>query len=57
MVEKVRAYTAGAPVETVYFWASIGGMSEERARDNVQLVCNKLAPLLAEQSPGQEEMT
>jgi alkanesulfonate monooxygenase SsuD/methylene tetrahydromethanopterin reductase-like flavin-dependent oxidoreductase (luciferase family) len=57
MVEKVRAYTAGAPVETVYFWASIGGMSEERARDNVQLVCNKLAPLLAERSPELEEMT
>lgn len=55
MAEKVRAYTAGAPVETVYFWASIGGMSEERARDHVQLVCNKLAPLLAEQSAQLEE--
>ena len=56
MVEKVRAYTAGAPVETVYFWASIGGMTEERARDNVQLVCNKLAPLLADQSPELEDV-
>ncbi len=55
MAERVRAYTAGAPVETVYFWASIGGMSEERARDHVQLVCNKLAPLLAEQRPGSED--
>ena len=55
MADKVRAYTAGAPVETVYFWASIGGMSEERARDHVQLVCNKLAPLLAAQSPEPEE--
>jgi len=55
MAEKVRAYTAGAPVETVYFWASIGGMSEERARDHVQLVCNKLAPLLAAPSPEPEE--
>ena len=55
MAERVRAYTAGAPVETVYFWASIGGMSEERARDHVQLVCNKLAPLLAEQSSGSED--
>jgi alkanesulfonate monooxygenase SsuD/methylene tetrahydromethanopterin reductase-like flavin-dependent oxidoreductase (luciferase family) len=54
MAERVRAYTAGAPVETVYFWASIGGMSEERARDHVQLVCNKLAPLLAEHSPELE---
>jgi alkanesulfonate monooxygenase SsuD/methylene tetrahydromethanopterin reductase-like flavin-dependent oxidoreductase (luciferase family) len=55
MAEKVRAYTAGAPVETVYFWASIGGMSEERARDHVQVVCNKLAPLLAAPSPEPEE--
>ncbi len=57
MVEKVRAYTAGAPVETVYFWASIGGMSEERARDNVRLVCNQLAPLLAERTPVLEDVT
>jgi alkanesulfonate monooxygenase SsuD/methylene tetrahydromethanopterin reductase-like flavin-dependent oxidoreductase (luciferase family) len=55
MAEKVRDYTAGAPVETVYFWASIGGMSEERARDHVQVVCNKLAPLLAAPSPENEE--
>jgi len=55
MADRVRAYTAGAPVETVYFWASIGGMSEERARDHVQLVCNKLAPLLAEQRSGSED--
>jgi alkanesulfonate monooxygenase SsuD/methylene tetrahydromethanopterin reductase-like flavin-dependent oxidoreductase (luciferase family) len=54
MAERVRAYTAGAPVETVFFWASIGGMSEERARDHVQLVCNKLAPLLAEDRPEPE---
>ncbi len=55
MAERVRAYTAGAPVETVFFWASIGGMSQERARDQVQLVCNKLAPLLAEPSAGPED--
>jgi len=54
MAERVRAYTAGAPVETVFFWASIGGMSEERERDHVQLVCNKLAPLLAEDRPEPE---
>jgi hypothetical protein len=54
MAERVRAYTAGAPVETVYFWASIAGMSEERAREHVQLVCNKLAPLLAEQASHKE---
>jgi hypothetical protein len=55
MAERVRSYTSGAPVETVYFWASIGGMSEERARDHVELVCTKLAPLLAAQDPEAEE--
>jgi len=55
MAERVRAYTAGAPVETVFFWASIGGMSRERARDQVQLVCNKLAPLLAAPSAEPED--
>jgi alkanesulfonate monooxygenase SsuD/methylene tetrahydromethanopterin reductase-like flavin-dependent oxidoreductase (luciferase family) len=55
MAERVRAYTVGAPVETVYFWASVGGMSEGRARDHVQLVCNKLAPLLADQGSGSED--
>ena len=53
MAERVHAYTAGAPVETVWFWASIGGMSEERARDHVQLVCSKLAPLLLHVPGGQ----
>jgi alkanesulfonate monooxygenase SsuD/methylene tetrahydromethanopterin reductase-like flavin-dependent oxidoreductase (luciferase family) len=47
MADRVRGYTAGAPVETVYFWASLGGTPEARAVEHVQLVCNKLAPLLA----------
>lgn len=48
MAHKVSEYTSGAPVETVYFWASLGGMSEEAAVRHVHLVCSKLAPLLAE---------
>ena len=55
MAERVRTYTAGAPVETVFFWASIGGMSEAQARDHVQLVCNKLAPLLADPAADGED--
>jgi alkanesulfonate monooxygenase SsuD/methylene tetrahydromethanopterin reductase-like flavin-dependent oxidoreductase (luciferase family) len=55
MADRVRAYTAGAPVETVFFWASLAGTSEERAAEHVQLVCNKLAPLLAGQSVEPEE--
>jgi alkanesulfonate monooxygenase SsuD/methylene tetrahydromethanopterin reductase-like flavin-dependent oxidoreductase (luciferase family) len=55
MANRVGAYTAGAPVETVFFWASIGGMSEQRAAEHVQLVCNQLAPLLAEKDDRTEE--
>jgi alkanesulfonate monooxygenase SsuD/methylene tetrahydromethanopterin reductase-like flavin-dependent oxidoreductase (luciferase family) len=55
MADRVRAYTAGAPVETVFFWASLAGMSEERAAEHIQLVCNKLAPQLAGQSVQPEE--
>jgi alkanesulfonate monooxygenase SsuD/methylene tetrahydromethanopterin reductase-like flavin-dependent oxidoreductase (luciferase family) len=43
---RILGYTAGAPVETVYLWASIGGMAEEMVARQVQLVCNELAPLL-----------
>jgi alkanesulfonate monooxygenase SsuD/methylene tetrahydromethanopterin reductase-like flavin-dependent oxidoreductase (luciferase family) len=56
MAQRVRSYTDGAPVETVYFWASLGGMPEERAVEHVRLVCNKLAPLLAAQSSELEEI-
>jgi alkanesulfonate monooxygenase SsuD/methylene tetrahydromethanopterin reductase-like flavin-dependent oxidoreductase (luciferase family) len=43
---RILCYTAGAPVETVYLWASIGGMAEAMVARQVQLVCNELAPLL-----------
>ena len=35
-----------APVDTVYFWASIGGMPEKAVARHIQTVCTKLAPLL-----------
>ncbi len=43
---RILDYTAGAPVETVYLWASIGGMPAEMVARQVQLVCSELAPLL-----------
>jgi hypothetical protein len=43
----VRTRTAGAPVETVFFWASIGGMSEAMSLQHVQTLCTRLAPRLA----------
>lgn len=38
--------TAGAPVETMFFWASIGGMPEDWSLRHVQTVCTRLGPLL-----------
>jgi alkanesulfonate monooxygenase SsuD/methylene tetrahydromethanopterin reductase-like flavin-dependent oxidoreductase (luciferase family) len=46
VAERVRDYAGDAPVDTVYFWASIGGMPEATAARHVQTLCAKLAPLL-----------
>lgn len=46
VADQVRNYTDDAPVDQVYFWASLGGMPEEMVRDNVSLVCRQLRPLL-----------
>lgn len=45
--QQVRDHAGDAPVDTVYFWASIGGMPEETVVRHVQTVATKLAPLLA----------
>ena len=45
---ELRRSTAGAPVETVFFWASIAGMPHDVAARHVRTVCTGLAPLLAE---------
>jgi alkanesulfonate monooxygenase SsuD/methylene tetrahydromethanopterin reductase-like flavin-dependent oxidoreductase (luciferase family) len=44
---KIKAYTAGAPVESVYFWGSIGGMPEEMTARHIHTICTRLKPLLA----------
>ena len=49
VAQAVRARTAGAPVETVFFWASVGGMSEATSLQHVQTLCTRLAPLLADE--------
>jgi alkanesulfonate monooxygenase SsuD/methylene tetrahydromethanopterin reductase-like flavin-dependent oxidoreductase (luciferase family) len=46
---KVRAYVADAPVDTAFFWGSLGGMPEEEVVKQVQLVCTRLAPLLRDE--------
>ena len=45
--ERITALTDGAPVETVFLWASIAGMPEPLVVQHVQTICTQLAPLLA----------
>lgn len=52
MAAWVRTHTAGAPVETVYLWASISGMSQDMVAEQVRLICSELAPLLADYHPA-----
>jgi alkanesulfonate monooxygenase SsuD/methylene tetrahydromethanopterin reductase-like flavin-dependent oxidoreductase (luciferase family) len=47
----IREYTSGAPVKTVYLWASISGMPQTMVADHVRTVCTKLGPLLADYDP------
>jgi alkanesulfonate monooxygenase SsuD/methylene tetrahydromethanopterin reductase-like flavin-dependent oxidoreductase (luciferase family) len=47
IVDAIRRTSAGAPVETVYLWASLSGMPEDMVHKNVELICNKVAPPLA----------
>ena len=48
---KVRAYVADAPVDTAFFWGSLGGMPEQEVIKQIQLVCTRLAPLLRDDAP------
>jgi hypothetical protein len=47
VAEAIRVGTAGAPVDTVFLWASIGGMKEAMVLRNIETICTRLAPLLA----------
>ena len=44
---RVRRHVRDAPVETGYFWASIGGMPEDMVVRNVQVLATRLRQLLA----------
>jgi len=43
----VRGYAAGAPVEEIFVWSSIGGMPEKMVADHIRRVATSLKPLLA----------
>jgi alkanesulfonate monooxygenase SsuD/methylene tetrahydromethanopterin reductase-like flavin-dependent oxidoreductase (luciferase family) len=46
----VTEFTAGAPVDTIYFWAALPGMTHEQVARNVRLIGTQLAPLLRERA-------
>lgn len=46
VAERIRSTTAGAPVDTVFLWASIGGMPDDVVMRNIETICKRLAPLL-----------
>jgi alkanesulfonate monooxygenase SsuD/methylene tetrahydromethanopterin reductase-like flavin-dependent oxidoreductase (luciferase family) len=46
--DTIRRFTAGAPVETIYVFASLGGMPDDLVARHIQLICQKLGPLLAD---------
>lgn len=46
MASRVRGMTLESPTETVFFWASLGGMAEAHALRHVQTICRELVPLL-----------
>jgi hypothetical protein len=52
IAQRIRNYIAGAPVETVFLWASVGGMAEDLVAQHVTTVCTRLAPLLHHDSPA-----
>ena len=46
VVGAIRAGTAGAPVDTVVLLATIGGMDDMMVIRNIDLICERLVPLL-----------
>ena len=43
---RVFTQVAGIPVDTVFFWASVGGMPEDMVRRGVEVICGELATRL-----------
>jgi alkanesulfonate monooxygenase SsuD/methylene tetrahydromethanopterin reductase-like flavin-dependent oxidoreductase (luciferase family) len=46
VADRIRDYTAGAPVETVYLWAGLAGMPAEMVARHIRVIATELAPLL-----------
>jgi alkanesulfonate monooxygenase SsuD/methylene tetrahydromethanopterin reductase-like flavin-dependent oxidoreductase (luciferase family) len=48
---RIKDLTAGLPVRHLIFWASIAGMPDDLVTENVELITDKLPPLLARDTP------
>jgi len=46
VAETITKATASLPVDTVFFWASLGGIPEDVTMRNIETICTRLAPLL-----------
>jgi alkanesulfonate monooxygenase SsuD/methylene tetrahydromethanopterin reductase-like flavin-dependent oxidoreductase (luciferase family) len=55
VADGIQAYTAGAPVQSVFLWASIGGMPDDVVMRNIHTICTRLAPLLRGRSTAENE--
>jgi alkanesulfonate monooxygenase SsuD/methylene tetrahydromethanopterin reductase-like flavin-dependent oxidoreductase (luciferase family) len=47
LAPKIKAFSAGAPVDTVFFWV-LAGMPEKMLAEQIRIVCTRLKPLLAD---------
>jgi hypothetical protein len=47
VADEILRTTAGAPVDTIFLWSSIGGMDDGTVMRNIETICTRLAPLLA----------
>jgi hypothetical protein len=45
---RVKAYAGDAPVDTVWFCASVAGMPSDMVAQHVRTICTKVRPLLQE---------
>ncbi len=52
VAERIAGLSTGAPIDTVFFFASIGGMPEDFVARHVRTICTRLAPLLANHDPA-----
>jgi hypothetical protein len=52
VVDFVTDFSAGAPVDTLYFWAGLPGMSRQQVVDNIRLIGTQVAPLVRARAAG-----